>query len=73
MLAQNGATLNDILNGPKGYVWIEEACGGDREPRLQVSLKSCEIEGTPATLGARLVDTAPRIEPSALYSARFSG
>ena len=30
-LEQQGATLDDILNGPEGYVWIEEACGGDRE------------------------------------------
>lgn len=30
-LEQKGVTLDDILNGPEGYVWIEESCGGDRE------------------------------------------
>ncbi len=30
-LEESGATLDDILDGPEGLLWIEEACGGDRE------------------------------------------
>ncbi len=74
-LEQKGATLDYILKGPEGYVWIEEACSGDRKPRMQVSLKSCETEETPATPGAG-GDMAPRTELSrlcGLFGPRFSG
>jgi hypothetical protein len=30
-LEERGATLDDILNGPEGYIWIQESCGGDFE------------------------------------------
>lgn len=71
-LEQKGATLDYILKGPEGYVWIEEACSGDRKPRMQVSLKSCETEETPATPGARVVTWlhAPSLAACAVCSVR---